>query len=65
MTRPIADLDVPLPTLREQIAALVTRQNPDRAERSAARLRSLLAPSETTACTHLENCACPPEEATR
>ena len=28
MTRPIADLDVPLPTLREQIAALGARQNP-------------------------------------
>lgn len=48
MTRPIRDLDVPLPTLRERIAALVARQNPNRAERSAERLRSLLAPSETT-----------------
>ena len=29
MTRPIEDLDVPLPTLREQIAAPVARQNAD------------------------------------
>ena len=57
MTRPIADLDVPLPTLHEQIAALVARQNPGRAERSAVRLRSLLAPSETTGCTPPENCS--------
>lgn len=49
MTSTIEDLDVPLPTLREQIAALVARQNPDRAERSAERLRSLLAPSGTAA----------------
>jgi len=47
MTRPIADLDVPLPTLREQIATLVERQNPDRAERSAERLRALLATTDT------------------
>lgn len=42
MTRPISDLDVPLPTLREQIAALVARQ---RADRSAERLRQFLAPT--------------------
>ncbi|MFB7736249.1 hypothetical protein ACFC08_18050 [Streptomyces sp. NPDC056112] len=46
MTRPIADVDVPLPTLREEIAALVVRQNAQRAERSAERLRNLLAPTD-------------------
>ncbi|MGW4825051.1 hypothetical protein ACWEP4_40615 [Streptomyces sp. NPDC004227] len=46
MTRPIADVDVPLPTLRKQIAALVARQNAQRADRSAERLRNLLAPTD-------------------
>jgi hypothetical protein len=34
MTRPISALDVPLPVLREQIAALVERQTAQRADRS-------------------------------
>ena len=48
MTRPISDLDVPLPTLREQITALVARQREQRAEQSAERLRNLLAPTNQT-----------------
>lgn len=46
MTRPIADLDVPLPTLREQIAALVASQRADRAAD-----RQLLAPTDTDPTT--------------
>ncbi|MFJ6729455.1 hypothetical protein ACIQPQ_31585 [Streptomyces sp. NPDC091281] len=45
MTRPIADLDVPLPTLREQIRDLVARQREAAAEQSARRLQQLLAPT--------------------
>lgn len=45
MTRPIADLDVPLPVLARQVRELVARQNEQRAEESAARLRALLAPT--------------------
>ncbi|MFF7329740.1 hypothetical protein [Streptomyces sp. NPDC008150] len=49
MTRPIADLDVPLTTLQKQIADLVARQQAavktQHAEASAARLRNLLAPT--------------------
>jgi hypothetical protein len=40
MTRPISDLDVSLPTLRDRMAALVERQKADAA---AERLRLLLA----------------------
>lgn len=47
MTRPISDLDVPLPVLAEQMAALVARQREQAAEQSAARLRSFLAPTTT------------------
>lgn len=78
MTRPIADVDVPLPTPREQIADLVERQSVDRA---VTRLRALFAepPAGHTpvpqpddwyeavfdqlACAHPENCTCPPKEA--
>jgi hypothetical protein len=45
MTRPISDLDVPLSTLQQQIADLVTRQREQRANRSAERLRNFLAPT--------------------
>ncbi|MFJ9633700.1 hypothetical protein ACIRU8_39010 [Streptomyces sp. NPDC101175] len=45
MARPIEDLDVPLPVL---IAELVARQNEQRAEESAQRLRQLLTPSPNT-----------------
>ncbi|MFC8983895.1 hypothetical protein [Streptomyces sp. NPDC057115] len=45
MTRPISDLDVPLPVLRQQITDLVARQREQRAEQSAERLRNLLAPT--------------------
>lgn len=39
MTRPIADLDVPLPTLRERMTALVAKQKRDAAvERLRLRL---------------------------
>ncbi|MFJ6559893.1 hypothetical protein ACIQMV_08430 [Streptomyces sp. NPDC091412] len=54
MTRPISDLDVPLPTLRDRIAALVARQNAQRANRSAARLRNLPAPTDTRPNTRQE-----------
>jgi hypothetical protein len=47
VTRPISDLDVPLPTLREEIAALVARQNQQRADRSADRLKAFIAPTPT------------------
>lgn len=40
MTRPIGDLDVPLPTLRDRMEQLVARQ---RADAAAERLRLLLA----------------------
>lgn len=46
MARPISDLDVPLPTLREQIAALVARQREAQADRSAERLQAFLAPTQ-------------------
>ncbi|MFF0166728.1 hypothetical protein [Streptomyces prasinus] len=52
MTRPISDLDVPLPTLRQQVADLVARQNEQReqrAEQSAERLRNFLAPTTNPA----------------
>jgi hypothetical protein len=45
VTRPIDDLDVPLPALKERIADLVTRQDEQRANESAARLQALLAPT--------------------
>jgi hypothetical protein len=48
VTRPISHLDVPLPRLKQQIADLVARQNEQRAETSAARLRAFLAPTPTT-----------------
>jgi hypothetical protein len=48
VTRPIDDLNVPLPRLQQQIADLVARQNEQRATESAARLRALLAPNQTT-----------------
>lgn len=44
MTRPISDLDVPLPTLRERMAALIARQKQDAA---VERLRLLLAEQPT------------------
>jgi hypothetical protein len=59
VTRPIAHLDVPLPTLRARIAALVARQGEQRAEESAARLRALPAP------THPDTSKCTPEEGSR
>jgi hypothetical protein len=40
MTRPISDLDVPVPTLRDRMAALVERQ---KREAAAERLRLILA----------------------
>lgn len=48
MTRPIRDLDVPRPALRQQIRDLVTRQREQRAEEAAQRLRDFLAPNEHT-----------------
>ncbi|MFF8100085.1 hypothetical protein ACF07S_09970 [Streptomyces sp. NPDC016640] len=48
MTRPISDLDVPLPTLQQKVADLVDRQREQRAERSAERLRNFLAPTDQT-----------------
>lgn len=48
MTRPIRDLDVPLPTLRQQMADLVARQREARANHAAARLRDFLAPTNPT-----------------
>ncbi|GGV36581.1 hypothetical protein GCM10010293_39920 [Streptomyces griseoflavus] len=45
MTRRIADLDVPLSTLQEQVADLVARQREEQADRSAKRLREFLAPT--------------------
>ncbi|MGW7726296.1 hypothetical protein ACWGJ6_23540 [Streptomyces canus] len=51
MTRPIADLDVPLPVLRQQLRDLVARQRKQQAglaDRSAARLTAVLAPTPTT-----------------
>jgi len=49
VTRPISDLDVPLPTILDQIADLVARQREQRAEQSAERLRNLLAPTTNPA----------------
>lgn len=66
-TRPIEDLDVPLPTLRDRMAALVERQKRDAA---AERLRLLLAEQShqvdtaadaafaRLACEHPEACSC-------
>lgn len=48
MTRPIADLDVPLPVLRQEITDLVRRQREQRADQSAERLRAFLASIPTT-----------------
>jgi hypothetical protein len=48
MTRPIRDLDMPLPTLRQEIADLVARQREQQAEESARRLRAFLAPTPNT-----------------
>jgi hypothetical protein len=45
VTRPIEQLDVPLTALQQQITDLVARQNEQRANESAARLRTLLAPT--------------------
>jgi hypothetical protein len=64
--RPISDLDVPLPTLRDRMAALVERQRQDAA---AERLRLLLAEQShqvdtadaafaRLACEHPEACSC-------
>lgn len=41
-------MDVPHTVLERQMAALVRRQREQRAEESAARLRTLLAPTNTT-----------------
>ena len=41
-------LDVPRDVLAQQVAALVARQREQRAEESANRLRTLLAPTNTT-----------------
>lgn len=43
MTRPIRDLGAPATTLRQQIADLVARQDEQRAEESADRLRAFFA----------------------
>ncbi len=77
MTRPISDLDVPLSTLRDQIAVLVERQSVDRA---VTELRALLAAPpngpgaqqqptawyeavfDQLACAHPECLTCTPEE---
>ena len=51
MTRPIADLDVPLTVLRQQLRDLVARQRKQTAglaDRSADRLTAVLAPTPTT-----------------
>lgn len=48
MTRPIEQLDVPLPTLRQRIAVLVQRQREQSTDQSAERLRAFLAPTPTT-----------------
>lgn len=51
MTRPIADLDVPLTDLKRQLRELVARQREQQADlvdRSAARLTAALAPTPTT-----------------
>ncbi|MFF2383669.1 hypothetical protein [Streptomyces sp. NPDC058108] len=60
MTRPIADLDVPLPLLRAQVVDLVARQrDARRVEESTAKLRWLLAhptpatPGELAEMRHL------------
>ena len=50
MTVDMSRLDVPLPTLREQIADLVARQN-EATDRAADRLRTLLAPTDTDPTT--------------
>ncbi|MCX4232109.1 hypothetical protein [Streptomyces ortus] len=43
MTRPIRDLDTPLDRLEQQVADLVARQNEQRADESAERLRGFFA----------------------
>lgn len=48
MTRPIRDLDVSPERLEQQIADLVARQNEQRAEESAARLRAFFNGTNTT-----------------
>ena len=51
MTRPIADLDVPLTVLRQQLRDLVARQRKQTAglaDRSGARLTAVLAPTPAT-----------------
>lgn len=51
MTRPIADLGVPLPRLKQQMRELVARQRQQQAglaQRSAERLTAVLAPTPTT-----------------
>ncbi|QQM45106.1 hypothetical protein [Streptomyces liliifuscus] len=45
---PITRADVPLATVQQQIADLVARQNEQRAEESAARLRSFFDGTNTT-----------------
>jgi hypothetical protein len=40
-------MDVPRTVLEQQIAELVVRQNDQRAEESAARLRAFFAPNDT------------------
>lgn len=45
---PITCADVPLPKLQQQIADLVARQNEQRAEESAARLRAFFNGTNTT-----------------
>lgn len=80
MTRPIDHLDVPESTLRDRMAALVARQRVDaEVERLSLLLADPPAghgedrqPNawyeqvfDLLACTHPENCPCPPEEATR
>lgn len=50
MTRPISDLDVPLTHLQRQLRDLVGRQrkqSTSRATRSAERLQTVLAPTNT------------------
>lgn len=79
-TRPIRALDVPLTTLREQIADLVERQSVDRA---VTKLRALLAEPpqghtkelqpddwyeaafDAMACAHPNTCTCTPKEASK
>ncbi|MEU9323275.1 hypothetical protein AB0D91_05585 [Streptomyces canus] len=51
MTRPIADLDVPVTVLRQRMRALVASQREQatsQADRSAERLAAVLAPTHTT-----------------